>query len=219
LVVGAKCTLKRELRTEEFTMRHVISALVMNEPGVLAHVAGMFSARGFNIDSLVVGRTEDPDLSRMTIVVNADDRILEQVRKQLAKIVTVVRVRDYKDLPFVERDLALIKVSTPPGKRGEVIELANLFRGHVVDVGSNTVMIQIAGGEEKIDAFVELLRPYGIKELARTGVIAMPRGSSTVSGGDDESALKREGIYKPARVVAGAVREPSQEELEGIPPG
>ena len=92
-------------------MRHVISALVMNEPGVLAHVAGMFSARGFNIDSLVVGRTEDPALSRMTIVVNADDRILEQVRKQLAKIVTVVRVRDYKDLPFVERDIALINAA------------------------------------------------------------------------------------------------------------
>jgi acetolactate synthase-1/3 small subunit len=217
--MGAKSTLKRELRTKEFTMRHVISALVMNEPGVLAHVAGMFSARGFNIDSLVVGRTEDPDLSRMTIVVNADDRILEQVRKQLAKIVTVVRVRDYKDLPFVERDLALIKVSTPPGKRSEVIELANLFRGHVVDVGSNTVMIQIAGGEEKIDAFVELVRPYGIKELARTGVIAMPRGSQTISGGDDENSLKREGIHKPARVVATAVREPTQEELEGLPPG
>jgi acetolactate synthase-1/3 small subunit len=200
-------------------MRHVISALVMNEPGVLAHVAGMFSARGFNIDSLVVGRTEDPDLSRMTIVVNADDRILEQVRKQLAKIVTVVRVRDYKDLPFVERDLALIKVSTPPGKRSEVIELAGLFRGHVVDVGANTAMIQIAGEEEKIDAFVELLRPYGIRELARTGIIAMPRGSSTVAAPDDEvAAARREGIYKPARVVAGA-REPSQEELEGIPPG
>ena len=200
-------------------MRHVISALVMNEPGVLAHVAGMFSARGFNIDSLVVGRTEDPDLSRMTIVVNADDRILEQVRKQLAKIVTVVRVRDYKDLPFVERDLALLKVSTPPGKRSEVIELAGLFRAHVVDVGANTVMIQIAGEEEKIDAFVELLRPYGIRELARTGIIAMPRGSSTVAVTDDEAAAaRREGIYKPARVVAGA-REPSQEELEGIPPG
>ncbi len=200
-------------------MRHVISSLVMNEPGVLAHVAGMFSARGFNIDSLVVGRTEDPDLSRMTIVVNADDRILEQVRKQLAKIVTVVRVRDYKDLPFVERDLALIKVSTPPGKRSEVIELVNLFRAHVVDVGANTVMIQIAGGEEKIDAFVEMVRPYGIRELARTGVIAMPRGSSTVSSGTDEAALKREGLVKPARVVAGAAREPTQEELEGIPPG
>jgi acetolactate synthase-1/3 small subunit len=191
----------------------------MNEPGVLAHVAGMFSARGFNIDSLVVGRTEDPDLSRMTIVVNADDRILEQVRKQLAKIVTVVRVRDYKDLPFVERDLALIKVSTPPGKRSEVIELAGLFRAHVVDVGTNTIMIQIAGEEEKIDAFVELLRPYGIRELARTGVIAMPRGNSTVSAPDEEgSAARREGIFKPVRAAAGA-REPTQEEIESTPPG
>ena len=168
----------------------------------------------------MVGRTEDPNLSRMTIVVNADDRILEQVRKQLAKIVTVVRVRDYKDLPFVERDLALIKISTPPGKRSEIIELAHLFRGHVVDVGPNTVMIQIAGEEEKIDAFVEMLRPYGIKELARTGVIAMPRGSSTVSAPEDEGGhqTRREGIAKPGRLAPGT-REPTQEELEATPPG
>jgi acetolactate synthase I/III small subunit len=200
-------------------MRHVISALVLNEPGVLAHVAGMFSARGFNIDSLVVGRTEDPELSRMTIVVNADDRILEQVRKQLAKIVTVVRVRDYKDLPFVERDLALIKVSTPPGKRNEVMELAQIFRAHIVDVGSSTVMIQVSGEEEKIDALVELLRPYGIRELARTGVIAMPRGSSTVSAPDEETALRREAIYKPSRSALADKREPTQDELEATPPG
>lgn len=201
-------------------MRHVISALVMNEPGVLSHVAGMFAARGFNIDSLVVGRTEDPSLSRMTIVVNADDRVLEQVRKQLAKIVTVVRVRDYKDLPFVERDLALIKVSTPPGKRSEVIEIVNLFRGHVVDVSPNTVMVQLAGKEETIDAFVELVRPYGIKELARTGVIAMPRGGATVSAPDEDGPIqKREGIAKPARVAGADKREPTQEELEATPPG
>jgi acetolactate synthase-1/3 small subunit len=191
----------------------------MNEPGVLAHVAGMFSARGFNIDSLVVGRTEDPALSRMTIVVNADDRILEQVRKQLAKIVTVVRVRDYKDLPFVERDMALIKVATSPGKRSEIIELTNLFRGHVVDVGPSTVMIELSGEEEKIDAFIELLRPYGIKELARTGIIAMPRGSSTVSAPDDEHAPRREGLAKPNRGSASMSREPTQEELEATPPG
>ncbi|MGN6367870.1 MAG: acetolactate synthase small subunit [Phycisphaerae bacterium] len=200
-------------------MRHVISALVMNEPGVLAHVAGMFSARGFNIDSLVVGRTEDPSLSRMTIVVNADDRILEQVRKQLAKIVTVVRVRDYKDLPFVERDLCLVKVSTPAGKRSEVIELASLFRGHVVDVGPNTVMIELSGEEEKVDAFVELIRPYGIKELARTGVIAMPRGSSTVSAPEEEGGVRREGIAKPSSKGGSMTREPTQEELEATPPG
>jgi len=182
----------------------------------------MFSARGFNIDSLVVGRTEDPALSRMTIVVNADDRILEQVRKQLAKIVTVVKVRDYKDLPFVERDLALIKVSTPAGKRSEVIELVNLFRGQVVDVGPSTVMVQIGGEEEKIDAFVEIIRPYGIKEVARTGVIAMPRGSSTVSAPEDEMAgpVKREVINKPSnKIVHYDKREPSQEELENTPPG
>ena len=202
-------------------MRHVISALVMNEPGVLAHVAGMFAARGFNIDSLVVGRTEDPSLSRMTIVVNADDRVLEQVRKQLAKIVPVVRVRDYKDLPFVERDIALIKISTPPGKRSEVVELAEIFRGHVVDVGPNTVMVQLSGEEEKIDAFVELVRPYGIKELARTGIIAMPRGSSTVSAPDEEggTAMRREGIMKPSAKALLEKREPSQEELEATPPG
>jgi acetolactate synthase I/III small subunit len=200
-------------------MRHVISALVMNEPGVLAHVAGMFSARGFNIDSLVVGRTEDPSLSRMTIVVNADDRVLEQVRKQLAKIVTVVRVRDYKDLPFVERDLMLVKVSTPPGKRGEVIELASLFRGRVVDVGQNTVMVELSGEEEKLDAFVELVRPFGIKELARTGVIAMPRGSSTVTSADEDGRPVRETIAKPRISHTVTPREPTQEELEATPPG
>jgi acetolactate synthase-1/3 small subunit len=192
----------------------------MNEPGVLAHVAGMFSARGFNIDSLVVGRTEDPELSRMTIVVNADERILEQVRKQLAKIVTVVRVRDYKDLPFVERDLALVKISTPPGKRGEIVDLVNLFRGQVVDVGPNTLMVQLGGEEEKIDAFIELVRPYGIKELARSGIIAMPRGSSTVSAPDEDSSpIRREGLVKPASKGLADRREPTQEELEATPPG
>ncbi len=155
----------------------------------------------------------------MTIVVNADDRILEQVRKQLAKIVTVVRVRDYKDLPFVERDMALIKVSTAAGKRSEIIELAHLFRGHIVDVGPNTLLIELSGEEEKIDAFVELIRPYGIKELARTGIIAMPRGSSTVSAPEDENTSRREGIAKPMARVGGAVREPTQEELEATPPG
>jgi len=201
-------------------MRHVISALVMNEPGVLANVAGMFAARGFNIDSLVVGRTEDPELSRMTIVVNADERILEQVRKQLAKIVTVVRVRDYKDLPFVERDLALVKISTPAGKRGEIVDLVNLFRGHVVDVGPNTLMVQLGGEEEKIDAFIELIRPYGIKELARSGIIAMPRGSSTVSAPEEDSSpVRREGLVKPASKGLADRREPTQEELEATPPG
>ncbi len=109
-------------------MRHILTALVMNEPGVLSHVANMFSARGFNIDSLVVGRTEDPNLSRMTIVTVADERTLDQVRKQLAKIVTVVKVRDYKEVPFVSRDLMLVKLRSTAATRGEIIELTSLFR-------------------------------------------------------------------------------------------
>ncbi len=168
-------------------MRHVISALVINEPGVLANVAGMFAARGFNIDSLVVGRTENPDLSRMTIVVNADDNTLEQVRKQLGKLVPVVKVRDFKEISYVERDLLLATISVGPEKRNEVIEIVNLFRGHVVDVSKNSLMVQLAGTEDKIEAMTELLRPYGIKEMARTGVIAMARGSQNAK---DEAESK-----------------------------
>lgn len=157
-------------------MRHIISALVQNTPGVLAHVAGMFAARGFNIDSLVVGRTEDPQLSRMTVVVDADDRILEQVRKQLGKLVPVVKVRDFTGTAHVERDLLLVRVDSPAEKRSEIIELTNLFRGRVVDVARSSLMIELSGPEDKLEAFIDLLRPYGIRELARTGLIAMQRG-------------------------------------------
>lgn len=157
-------------------MKHVISAIVQNEPGVLAHVAGMFAARGYNIDSLVVGRTEDENLSRMTIVVIGDDRILEQVRKQLEKLVTTVRVRDFKDIDYVERDLLLVRVHALPEKRPEIVALVDLFRGRIVDVSKSSVMIELAGPEAKLEAFIDLVRPYGIRELARTGVIAMQRG-------------------------------------------
>jgi len=157
-------------------MRHVISALVQNQPGVLAQVAGMFAARGFNIDSLVVGRTEDPGISRMTIVVVGDDRVLEQVRKQLGKVIPVVKVRDFEQVNYVERDLMLVRVHTTPEQRPEVVDLVNLFRGRVVDVSRTSILIELSGTEEKIEAFVDLVRPYGIRELARTGVIAMPRG-------------------------------------------
>ncbi len=157
-------------------MKHVIMALVQNEPGVLAHVAGMFAARGFNIDSLVVGRTEDESLSRMTIVAVGDDRVLEQIRKQLERIVTVVKVRDFQDVSYVERDLMLCRIHAPAEKRPEIIELVNLFRGRVVDVARKNVIVELSGPEEKLEAFVDLVRPYGIGELARTGVIAMKRG-------------------------------------------
>jgi acetolactate synthase-1/3 small subunit len=156
-------------------MKHIISALVENKPGVLAHVAGMFAARAFNIDSLVVGRTEDPKLSRMTIVVVGDDKVVEQVRKQLAKIVPVVKVQDFVGQPTVVRDLMLITVSVPPAKRPEVLSLIEMFRGKVVDIGQKFLMIEISGPEEKIEAFIEMCRPYGIKSLARTGTIAMTR--------------------------------------------
>jgi acetolactate synthase-1/3 small subunit len=155
----------------------VISALVMNEPGVLAGVANMFSARGFNIDSLVVGRTEDPKLSRVTIVVIADDNTLEQVRRQLAKLVPVVHVNDFKGSAYIERDLALITVNVTRETRNEVIETVELFRGKVVDVARESVVVELAGTEEKIEAFIDLMREHGIKELARTGVIAMARGT------------------------------------------
>jgi len=158
-------------------MRHVISALVQNKPGVLAQVAGMFAARGFNIDSLVVGRTENPEVSCMTIVAVGDDHTIEQVRKQLGKVISVVKVRDFTGGAYVERDLALIRVHVVREKRPEVLELVNLFRGRVVDVARNSMMVELSGPEEKIEAFVDLVQPYGIRQLARTGVIAMQRGA------------------------------------------
>lgn len=157
-------------------MKHVISALVQNEPGVLSLISGMFAARDFNIDSLVVGRTEEPSLSRMTIVVVGDDSVLEQAVKQLGKLVCVVDVADYQDGLCVERDMMLVRVGAPEPKRGRVLELVNLFRGKVVDISHESLVVELAGPEAKIEAFVELLKPYGIIELTRTGILAMPRG-------------------------------------------
>jgi acetolactate synthase-1/3 small subunit len=157
-------------------MRHVLSALVQNQPGVLAHISGMLASRGFNIDSLAVGETEDANLSRMTFVVNGDDQELEQVRKQLDKVVTVVKVQDISSEDYVERDLMLIKVQALPGQRMEIVLLVEMFRGRVVDISSENLMIEISGQERKIEAFIELMRPYRILELARTGRIALVRG-------------------------------------------
>jgi acetolactate synthase I/III small subunit len=160
-------------------MRHVLSALVQNQPGVLAHISGMLASRGFNIDSLAVGETEHHDLSRMTFVVNGDDSVMDQVRKQLDKVVTVVRVDDISSEDFVERDLMLIKVTCPPEKRPEISLLVETFRGRVVDIDHAGVMIEVSGTEGKVEAFIELMRPYGIRELARTGRIALVRRSRT----------------------------------------
>jgi acetolactate synthase-1/3 small subunit len=157
-------------------MRHVLSALVQNQPGVLAHISGMLASRGFNIESLAVGETEHRNLSRMTFVIFGDDAVLDQVRKQLDKIVTVVRVDDISSENFVERDLMLIKVTCPSEKRPEIFQLTESFRGRVVDIQHENVMMEISGTEGKVEAFIELMRPYGILELARTGRIALVRG-------------------------------------------
>lgn len=160
-------------------MKHIISALVENKSGVLAHIAGLFSARSYNIDSLTVGATENPELSRMTIVVSGDDAILEQIRKQLAKVIDVLKVVDMSGKRYVERDLALIKVSAPQARRAEVAGLVDIFRGRVVDIGANSLTVEVSGPEEKIEACVALLKPYGIKEMVRAGVVAMLRGETT----------------------------------------
>lgn len=162
-------------------MRHVLSALVMNQPGVLAHISGMLASRAFNIDSLAVGETENRDFSRITFVVSGDDRVLDQVRKQLEKIVTVVKVTDYSSQEYVERDLMLMKVRTQAGQRSEIRELVDVFRGKIVDVSPGHVMIEISGQERKIEAFIELMRPFGILELVRTGRIALLRGSTSTA--------------------------------------
>lgn len=179
-------------------MRHVIAALVTNEPGVLAQVAGMFAARGFNIDSLVVGRTENPELSRMTIVVIGDDAVLEQVRKQLQKLVPVVKVVDYQDVAFVERDLVIVQVNTrdgdnPTAHRTAVMQVVQIFRANIVDLAPDRMMLELGGAEEKLEAFVEQVKPFGLIELARTGVIAMPRGN-----GDGARRTMRSGLVRIA---------------------
>lgn len=157
-------------------MRHVISVVVENKVGVLARITGLISGRGFNIDSLAVGETENPALSRITIVVRGDDAILEQVRKQIGKLIDVVKVVDFTNEEFIERDLLLVRVNCPAGKRGEIIEIVDIFRGKIVDVGQKDIVVEIAGIEDKLEAMLSLLRPYGIKELVRTGSIAIARG-------------------------------------------
>ena len=157
-------------------MRHAISVLVENKFGVLARISTLFAARGFNIDSLAVGETEDPNISRMTIIVQGDDKILEQVEKQLNKLVDVIKVSDFKGMQHVERDLALVKVKADKTDRSEIMQIVDIFRSKIIDVSHDSVIVEITGDEEKIQALLSLLRPFGIKEMCRTGIIAMGRG-------------------------------------------
>lgn len=162
-------------------MKHTISLLVENKPGVLSRVAGLFSGRGFNIESLSVAETTDPDISRMTILTSGNDQILEQITKQLNKLINVLKVTDYKSNEFVGRELALIKVAVNDETRSELLSIIDIFRGKVVDVSSESYTVEITGDENKMQAILDLFRPMGIKDLARTGCAALTRGSKQKS--------------------------------------
>lgn len=157
--------------------KHTISALVENHFGVLARVSGMFSARGFNIISLCVGETEDPAISRMTVVVRGDDRVLSQIIQQLNKLVDVITVTDLTQESYVERELVMVKVKAPAKNRQEIVEMANIFRAKVVDVGAKSMTVECTGASGKVTAFVDMMRGFGIEELVRTGEIAIARAS------------------------------------------
>ena len=156
-------------------MKHVITVLCENRAGVLSHIAGLFSSRGYNIDSLAVGETLDPSVSRMTIVSEADERILEQIIKQLRKLIDVIKVQDLTGEDFIDRELILIKVEAKPDKRPQVIEIAGIFRAQIVDVGKDSLAVQASGTQSKINAMIDLLSDIGIREIVRTGRIAMKR--------------------------------------------
>lgn len=158
-------------------MRHTLAVLVENRPGILTRVAGLFARRGFNIESLTVGRTESHEVSRMTIVVEGDDRLIEQVNKQLHKLIDVIKISDITTDEYVDRELVMIKVNADPSQRVEIMQMAQIFRARVVDLGRKTLTFECTGNEGKITAFEESLKPYGIKELVRTGKVAMTRGT------------------------------------------
>lgn len=160
---------------------HTISILVNDEPGVLARVAGLFGRRGYNIDSITVGGSEEPGLSRMIIVTRGDEHTIEQITKQLNKLVDVIKVQVLSDQAMVARELALIKVNVNPANRAEISGIIEPFRASVIDVGQTSMIIQVTGDQNKVNALIQLLKPYGIKEICRTGVSAMARGLAMVA--------------------------------------
>lgn len=163
-------------------MQHTITVLVENKPGVLARVSGLFARRGFNIESLAVSITDDPTISRMSIVVSGDDSILDQINKQTDKLIDVIKVIDYVDTPIVERELAMIKVNAENMQRAEIMQIVDIFHAKIIDISETTFTIEVTGNTDKVDAIERLLAPFGIKEMVRTGMIAMARGSITAVG-------------------------------------
>lgn len=178
-------------------MRHTISILVENRFGVLSRVSGLFSGRGFNIESLSVGETLDPSVSRMTVVVRGDDLIVEQIKKQLNKLIDVIKVIDLTSEEFLERELVLVRVNAEPGVRAEVLRIADIFRAKVVDVAPKSYTLESTGDESKVTAFLELLRPYGIQEVVRTGKVAIARARKA------PTKAEKRAERKPAGKVVG----------------
>ena len=161
-------------------MQHIISVLVENKPRVLARVASLFARRGYNIESLAVGHTQDPDVSRITLVVRGDEDILEQITKQLYKLIEVIKVGDFTESSYVDRELSLIKVNAPSNLRGEIVQTAEIFRARIVDVSEKSLLIEVTGTSDKIDALEQLMKKYGIIKMTRTGKIALARGSQSL---------------------------------------
>lgn len=181
-------------------MKHIISVLVENHFGVLAHVSGLFSARGFNIDSLAVGETDDPTVSRMTIVAHGDDRIIDQIMKQLNKLIDVIKVQDLTQEEMIERELVLVKIGATPATRSELMQIVSTFRAKIVGVNAMSVTVEVTGNEGKIDAMLELLRPFGIREVARTGTIAVSRVSElSINGKASPSSPSTKKASKKAK--------------------
>lgn len=158
--------------------KHTVSVLVENQAGVLSRVVGLFSRRGFNIDSLSVGTTADVNISRITIEVIGDEQIVEQVGKQLSKLIDVIKIKTLKENETVKRGLMLCKVKTTPKTRTEVMEIANVFRAKIVDISTSTLTVEMTGNESKLDAFIEMIKPFGIEEISRTGMTALERGTN-----------------------------------------
>lgn len=157
-------------------MKHVLSMLVENHQGVLSRIAGLFSGRGYNLESITAGVTTDPQITRITLVCQGEDNVIAQIKKQLHKLIDVIKVTDLSEVPSLHRELALIKVRAKPSERGEIFQVADVFRARVLDVGLDSMVMEVTGAEEKIDAFVLVLQPYGIMEIARSGLISVERG-------------------------------------------
>ena len=166
-------------------MKHTVSVLVQNKPGVLARTAGLFSRRGYNIESLTVGVTENEAVSRMTIVVTGDDTVVEQVTKQLNKLIEVIKVSDLTKESYVDRELVLIKVTADSSNRAEIMQIVNIFRARIVDVAPKSLIIEVTGDEGKLDALISMLKQFGIKEIVRTGTLALGRGPKVIQSGKD----------------------------------